>query len=134
MKYLCNEAEFNIHLATLKRLQDSDEDPRSNTDFLSVNLRTFSCAFVSIVPKSDSVESNIYETFNGCIVKWRGVRIMNMLEGIYMYMMKRLVNKVNMLQNTKERVICPMIEAKIEKGKLVARHWGKVNFGIGSRM
>ena len=37
-------------------------------------------------------------------------------------MMKHLVDKVEIFQNTKEKIICPRIASKIAKGKLVARH------------
>ncbi|CAN0840065.1 hypothetical protein LINGRAHAP2_LOCUS2730 [Linum grandiflorum] len=120
--YASNEAEFNIHRNELKRLQDSGDDPHCHTDFMNYEPTTFCRAFLSRGPKSDSVESKVCETFNGCIVKWRGLRIINMLEGIRTYMMGRLVTKVKLLKNTKETTLCPRIAAKIEKGKKVIRH------------
>ncbi|CAN0919233.1 hypothetical protein LINGRAHAP2_LOCUS31330, partial [Linum grandiflorum] len=96
--YASNEAEFKIHLNELKQIHNSGEDPNCATDFLNNDPTTFCRAFMSRVPKSDYVESNICETFNGCIVKWRGLRIINMLEGIRTYMMKRLVYRVKLFE------------------------------------
>ncbi|CAN0857802.1 hypothetical protein LINGRAHAP2_LOCUS6932 [Linum grandiflorum] len=119
--YSSNTPDFQVHLAELKRLQESGIDPGCYTDFLSQDPKTFCRAFLSRVPKSDSVESNICETFNACVVRFRCLRIINMLEGIRGYMMTHVVNKVKLFQTTTHRSICPRIAAKIEKCKAIAR-------------
>ncbi|CAN1172947.1 hypothetical protein LINPERHAP2_LOCUS30367 [Linum perenne] len=91
--YNCSEHECKLHLAELEHLQTSGEDPGCYDDFINQDYKTFTRAYVSRLPKCDSIESNICETFNGCIVKWRGLRIINMLEGIRGYVMGRLVSR-----------------------------------------
>ncbi|CAN1184742.1 hypothetical protein LINPERHAP2_LOCUS37152 [Linum perenne] len=120
--YASNEHEYNLHLAELKRLDESGVDPSCHSDFIAQDPTTFCRAFVSRVPKCDSIESNICETFNGCIVKWRSLRIINMLEGIRGYVMQRILDKVHMFRKNKDQTICPRIAAKLEKGKVVGRH------------
>ncbi|CAN1221845.1 hypothetical protein LINGRAPRIM_LOCUS415 [Linum grandiflorum] len=120
--YACNVADYKLHLKELKFIQESGDDPQAYTDFLKYDPKTFSRAFLSRDPKVDSIESNICETWNGCIVKWRGLRIINMLEGIRTYVMSRLVTKVRLFQNTTQRLLCPRIADKIERGKLLGRN------------
>ncbi|CAN1732468.1 hypothetical protein LINPERHAP1_LOCUS1640 [Linum perenne] len=83
--------------------------------------RSFCRAFMSSVPKCDSVESNICETFNSIIVKSRGFRIIDMLEEIRLYAMKRVVKKHKMFTRCKD-VICPRIRTIIEQSKIRARN------------
>ncbi|CAN1172265.1 hypothetical protein LINPERHAP2_LOCUS30076 [Linum perenne] len=120
--YICNVADYKYHLAELKSLQDSGDDPDCNTDFLKYDPKTFSRAFVSRVLKCDSTESNICETFNGCIVKFRCLRIINMLEGIQTYVMSRVVSKSKLLNSSDCRLLCPRIQEKLERSKVIARH------------
>ncbi|CAN1260072.1 hypothetical protein LINPERPRIM_LOCUS10318 [Linum perenne] len=120
--YSSNEHDYNQHMAELLRLQESGVDPNCYDDFLAQDPTTFCRAFVSRVPKCDSIESNICETFNGCIVKWRSLRIINMLEGIRGYLMHRILDKVHMFEKNKENLVCPRIARKLEKWKIVGRH------------
>ncbi|CAN1156141.1 hypothetical protein LINPERHAP2_LOCUS20779 [Linum perenne] len=120
--YSSNVADYNVHLAELKALQDSGDDPDCYNDFLKYDPKTFSRAYVSRVPKCDSIESNICETFNGCIVKYRGLRIINMLEGIRTYVMTRVVAKSKVLRSSDCRLLCPRIAEKLERGKVMARN------------
>ncbi|CAN1144657.1 hypothetical protein LINPERHAP2_LOCUS14220 [Linum perenne] len=120
--YASNRHEFKIHAATLKQLEESGEDPGAYSDFMKHSPMSFCRAYVSRTPKCDSIESNICETFNGCIVKWRGLHIINMLEGIRTYIMGRLVSKVQMLEKNRHKRLCPRILEKIEKGKLIGRN------------
>ncbi|CAN1184862.1 hypothetical protein LINPERHAP2_LOCUS37210 [Linum perenne] len=119
--YSSNVHDFKIHLAELEQLQTSGVDPGCFDDFKAQDYTTFSRAYVSRTPKCDSIESNICETFNGCIVKWRGLRILNMLEGIRGYMMSRIVNKVKMFDKHSAAMLCPRVSEKTEKGKLLGR-------------
>ncbi|CAN1135649.1 hypothetical protein LINPERHAP2_LOCUS8965 [Linum perenne] len=120
--YSSNVHEYNLHLDELKQLDESGVDPSCYSDFLAQDPTTFCRAFISRVPKCDSIESNICETFNGCIVKWRSLRIINMLEGIRGYVMQRILDKVHMFEKNKDYSICPRIATKLEKGKIVGRH------------
>ncbi|CAN0928883.1 hypothetical protein LINGRAHAP2_LOCUS36727 [Linum grandiflorum] len=120
--YACNKPDHLFHLNELKRIEDSGEDLNAYSDFVKNDVATFCRAFVSRGPKCDSIESNICETWNGCIVKWRALKIINLLEGIRTYVMSRLVQKVILFQTTTERLLCPRIAQKIEKGKLFSRN------------
>ncbi|CAN1190096.1 hypothetical protein LINPERHAP2_LOCUS40278 [Linum perenne] len=120
--YSCNVPDYKCHLVELKELQDSGEDPDCYTDFLTYDSKTFSRTYVSRVSKCDSIESNICETFNRCIVKYRGLSIINMVEGIRNYVMNRVVSKAKMLNSSDYRLLCPRIAEKIERGKVVARY------------
>ncbi|CAN1149354.1 hypothetical protein LINPERHAP2_LOCUS16975 [Linum perenne] len=80
--YSSNLHEYHIHDAELRKLDQSGVDPGCYLDFLRADPTTFCRAYVSRLPKCDSIDSNIYETFNDCIVRWRSLRIINMLEGI----------------------------------------------------
>ncbi|CAN1146154.1 hypothetical protein LINPERPRIM_LOCUS6794 [Linum perenne] len=88
---------------------------------MSQDPKTFCRAFMSTVPKCDSVESNICETFNNVIVKCRGRRVIEMLEEIRLYTMKRVVKKHKMFTRCKD-VICPRIRTMIEEAKIRARN------------
>ncbi|CAL1400583.1 unnamed protein product [Linum trigynum] len=90
------------------------------TNFMNTEPRSFCRAFLSTLPKCDSVESNICETWNGVIVKYRGMRIIDMLEGIRGYVMDRVVVKYEMMLNCTD-MLCPRIRKRIEKEKEVAR-------------
>ncbi|CAN1130544.1 hypothetical protein LINPERHAP2_LOCUS5884 [Linum perenne] len=120
--YASNLHEYHIHLQELLSLEQSGVDPDCHIDFLRADPTAFCRAYVSRLPKVDSIESNICETFNGCIVRWRGLRIINMLEGIRGYIMQRILDKVHMFDKNKEDLLCPRIKAKIEKGKIIGRN------------
>ncbi|CAN1173994.1 hypothetical protein LINPERHAP2_LOCUS31014 [Linum perenne] len=83
--------------------------------------KTFCRAFLSSVPKCDSVESNICETFNSIILKSRGRRIIDMLEEIRLYAMKRVVKKHKMFMRCTD-FICPRIRTIVENAKIRARN------------
>ncbi|CAN1147051.1 hypothetical protein LINPERHAP2_LOCUS15636 [Linum perenne] len=121
--YSCNEHECKLHLAELKHLLTSGEDPGCYDDFINQDYKTFTRAYVSRLPKCDSIESNICETFNGCIVKCKGFRMINMFDWIRGYVMGRLVSRNKlMFEKLKWDRLCPRIVAKMEKLKLVAKH------------
>ncbi|CAL1380860.1 unnamed protein product [Linum trigynum] len=90
------------------------------TDFMVAEPRFFCQAFMSTMSKCDSVESNIRETLNGTIVKYRGLRIIDMLEGIRLYMMDRFVIRYNLLMNSPD-MLCPRIRKRVEKEKEFSR-------------
>ncbi|CAN1222519.1 hypothetical protein LINGRAPRIM_LOCUS597 [Linum grandiflorum] len=61
--YYCNIPDYKLHIAELKKLQELGDDPNALTDFMKYDPKTFNRAYISRVPKCDSVESNICETF-----------------------------------------------------------------------
>ncbi|CAN1144827.1 hypothetical protein LINPERHAP2_LOCUS14329 [Linum perenne] len=72
--YSSSEAAWNNHCKELGLLEASDTKGKKPLhDFMLQEPKTFYRVFLSPVPKCDSVESNIYETFRGIIVKCRVV-------------------------------------------------------------
>ncbi|CAL1378233.1 unnamed protein product [Linum trigynum] len=106
--------------AELEEIEGNDPLSTPFKDFMDQEPRYFCRSFLSHLPKCDSVESNICETWNGTIVKYRGMRIIDMLEGIRGYMMDRVVIKFNLLSATTD-LLCPRIRKKVEKEKEFAR-------------
>ncbi|CAN1184928.1 hypothetical protein LINPERHAP2_LOCUS37249 [Linum perenne] len=120
--YACNESDWNAHCKDLEELEAANTDGKKPLrDFMVQNPKTFCRAFLSAVPKCDSVESNICETFNGVIVRCRNFRIIEMLEAIRLYVMKRVVKKHKMFKRCRD-TICPRIRQIIESGKIRARN------------
>ncbi|CAN1317729.1 hypothetical protein LINPERPRIM_LOCUS30539 [Linum perenne] len=120
--YSCNETDWDNHCKELQQLEAANTDGKKPLqDFMVQNPKTFCRAFLSDVPKCDSVESNICETFNGVIVKCRMFRIIEMLEEIRLYVMKRIV-KINKMFKRIKDTLCPRIREIIERGKIYARN------------
>ncbi|CAL1390237.1 unnamed protein product [Linum trigynum] len=118
--YACNEPDWKKATCEMEEIQGNGSDSTPYTDFMAAEPTKFCRAFLSTVPKCDSVESNICETWNGSIVKYRGFRIIDMLEGIRGYMMVRVVIKHKMLMDTTDE-LCPRIRKRLEKDKEFAR-------------
>ncbi|XP_057803697.1 uncharacterized protein LOC131019029 [Salvia miltiorrhiza] len=90
-------------------------------DFIGREVSKFCKAFLSFNPKSDMVDNNISETFNGWILSARGKHLIHMMEEIRTSIMVRQVKKLhNMAEITYK--ICPMINKKLEKLKYEARN------------
>ncbi|CAN1800060.1 hypothetical protein LINPERHAP1_LOCUS22370, partial [Linum perenne] len=68
----------------------------------------------------DSVESNVCESFNNAITRFRDLRIIKLLEGIRTYIMVRMVDQHKAFAAMKD-VICPTILEQIEWTKIQAR-------------
>ncbi|XP_074283214.1 uncharacterized protein LOC141607763 [Silene latifolia] len=69
--------------------------------------------------KSDTITSNLAETFNGWIINARTKHLIYMLEDIRVLLMQRLVKKRQEMEKSNSQ-ICPRIKAKLEKEKLEA--------------
>ncbi|CAN1848533.1 hypothetical protein LINPERHAP1_LOCUS38969 [Linum perenne] len=120
--YSSNEADWGRRMQVLEILENDETGTKKPyQDFLKQDPKTFCRAFMSTVPKCDSVESNICETFNSIILKCRGRRIIDMLEEIRLYAMKRVVKKQKLFTRCID-VICPRIRTIIENAKIRARN------------
>ncbi|CAL1371662.1 unnamed protein product [Linum trigynum] len=80
--YACNEVDWKKATAELEEIEGNDPLSTPFKDLMDQEPRYFCRSFLSHLPKCDSVESNICETWNGMIVKYRGMRMIDMLEGI----------------------------------------------------
>ncbi|CAL1387920.1 unnamed protein product [Linum trigynum] len=118
--YACNENDWKKATKEMETIEGTELGSTPFTDFMAAEPRSFCRAFMSTMSKCDSVERNICETFNGTIVKYRGLRIIDMLEGIRLYMMDRFVIKYNILMDTPD-MLCPRIRKRVEKVKEFAR-------------
>ncbi|CAN1756292.1 hypothetical protein LINPERHAP1_LOCUS6086, partial [Linum perenne] len=108
------------HANRLKQLQDDGTDRKAYDDFIKQEPKRFCRAFLSTAAKSDSVESNVYESFNNAITKFRDLRIIKLLEGIRTYVMVRMVEQHKAFAAMRD-VICPTILEQIEWTKIGAR-------------
>ena len=75
---------------------------------------------LSLLPKSDTIDNNVCETFNGYIVKARGRPIIDMLEDIRESLMERMHQKLNEISKVTD-TICPRIRSKLEEVKYNSR-------------
>ncbi|CAN1782361.1 hypothetical protein LINPERHAP1_LOCUS15779 [Linum perenne] len=120
--YTCNQSAWRNKMEVLQILENDETGTKKPCkDFLDQDPKTFCRAFMSSVPKCDSVESNICETFNSVIVKCRGRRILDMLEEIRLYAMKRVVKKHKLFARCTD-VICPRIRTILENAKIRSRN------------
>ncbi|CAN1815792.1 hypothetical protein LINPERHAP1_LOCUS27564, partial [Linum perenne] len=108
------------HAKSLKDIQDDGTDRKAYDDFVRQDPKRFCRAFLSHAAKSDSVESNVCESFNNSITKFRDLRIIKMLEGIRSYIMVRVVDQHKSFATMRD-VICPSILEQIEWTKIAAR-------------
>ena len=66
--------------------------------------------------KCDDIDNNICETFNGVILKARCKPIISMLEKIRVYVMKRIILKIQYVSKWKTDY-APKIVEKMEKSR-----------------
>ncbi|CAL1393142.1 unnamed protein product [Linum trigynum] len=118
--YACNEVHWNRATAELEAIEKSGDGSTPYTDFMAAEPRRFCRAFLRCYSKCDSVESNVCETWNGCIVKYKGLRTVDMLEGIRQYMMDRVVLKSEMFAKCTD-TLPPRIRKRVEREKEEAR-------------
>ncbi|CAN1823399.1 hypothetical protein LINPERHAP1_LOCUS30362 [Linum perenne] len=118
--YSSNQVEFEKHAKRLKEIQDDGTDRKAYDDFVRQEPKRFCRAFLSTTAKSDSVESNVCESFNNAITKFRDLRIIKLLEGIRTYAMVRMVDQHKAFAAMRD-VICPSILEQIEWTKIQAR-------------
>ncbi|CAN1780354.1 hypothetical protein LINPERHAP1_LOCUS15067 [Linum perenne] len=110
--YSSNQVEFDKHAKRLKEIQDDGTDRKAYDDFVRQEPKRFCRAFHSTNAKSDSVESNVCESFNNAITKFRELRIIKLLEGIRTYAMVRMVDQHKAFAAMRD-VICPSILEQI---------------------
>jgi len=120
--YANSAADYNKTINELKTFHESGDAAGCLDDFIAQDPKTFCRAFLSRTPISDSIENNVCETFNGCIVKYRGLCILKMLEETRCYMMQRIVNKHNQYSNGGNGFqLCPRIKIRVERTKFGCR-------------
>ncbi|XP_057802919.1 uncharacterized protein LOC131018211 [Salvia miltiorrhiza] len=107
--YATFEAEFKLAVQDLM-----DESPPAFEDFMARDTSKFCKAFISTHPKSDSVDNNISECFNGYILNARGKHVIHMLEEIRSSLMVRQVEKFKNMSSVKGR-LTPNIAKLLEK-------------------
>ncbi|CAL1377141.1 unnamed protein product [Linum trigynum] len=76
--------------------------------------------FMKTFSKSDSVESNICESFNNWILRFWSLRSISMLEGIRVSIMTRIAKNKRMMNQWKD-VFSPVVKGKLVKAKHEAR-------------
>ncbi|XP_057779416.1 uncharacterized protein LOC130997994 [Salvia miltiorrhiza] len=101
--------KYNTHLLEMKR-----ESIDAFEDFVSRDTSRFCKAFISTTMKSDMIDNNISETFNGYILNARGKHVIHMLEEIRSNLMVRQVKKRDQMLSVTD-TICPNIRKKLEK-------------------
>ncbi|XP_057791287.1 uncharacterized protein LOC131008423 [Salvia miltiorrhiza] len=82
--YATHEADFKLAVQAMK-----EESVAAYEDFMARDTKKFCKAFISTNPKSDSVDNNISECFNGYILNVRGKHVIHMLEEIRSSLMVR---------------------------------------------
>ncbi|WOL04811.1 hypothetical protein Cni_G13533 [Canna indica] len=123
------EAQFNEHMYEMKVLSQVAHD-----DFIKIGSDKF-CRFkISTLPKCVIIDNNMSEYFNGYISRARNRLLIDMLEDIRMTIMKRIVEKREMIMKS-DNTICPKIREKIEEKKVVsgfciATHAGYKKFEV----
>ncbi|CAN1729108.1 hypothetical protein LINPERHAP1_LOCUS503 [Linum perenne] len=118
--YSSNTVEYEKHAKVIKELQDNGTDKKAYDDFIKQEPKRFCRAFLSTACKSDSVESNLCESFNNAITRFRDLRIIKLLEGIRSYIMVRIVEQHKAFAALKDS-ICPSILEQIEWTKIESR-------------
>ncbi|KAL2928614.1 RAP domain-containing protein chloroplastic, partial [Bienertia sinuspersici] len=106
-----NMADFNDALEDMGKVNSQSVDA-----FKSYNPRLFCRAFMNTDMKVDVIVNNLAETFNGYIISARTKHLLYMLEEIRTALMQRLAMK-NMEMEKTTTLICPRIQAKLEKAK-----------------
>ncbi|KAL2899172.1 Endoplasmic reticulum protein SC65, partial [Bienertia sinuspersici] len=106
-----NMADFNDAQEDMGKVNSQSVDA-----FKSYNPRLFCRAFMNTDMKVDVIVNNLAETFNGYIITARTKHLLYMLEEIRTILMQRLATKkMEVEKNT--TMICPRIQAKLEKAK-----------------
>lgn len=96
-----NPAALQHALAEMKEV-----DEAAYNNFVERETHRFCKAYISDVPKSDMINNNVTETFNGYIVKARAKHIIDMLEDIRCALMIRMYEKYTDACSLRER-LCP---------------------------
>ncbi|CAH9133748.1 unnamed protein product [Cuscuta epithymum] len=110
-----NKADFEEAIQELKGVT-----PRGADDLLKQNPKVFCRSFFPADSKCDVVVNNMAETFNGYILKARGLHIIDMLDTIMTLLMERMVTKQGLMEGKEINDICPRVKVKLEEEKVKA--------------
>ncbi|XP_030468735.2 uncharacterized protein LOC115687352 [Syzygium oleosum] len=110
------EADFDLTMADLKM-----ECPEGYEDFMRQGPKHFCRAFIKTGTNCDLVANNLCKTFNGCFWLPRERPILEMLEGIRIKLMKRMLERSQLMVDQTDP-ICPRIRMELEKTKLESRN------------
>ncbi|KAI3426542.1 uncharacterized protein J3R85_009899 [Psidium guajava] len=97
------------------------ECPKGYDDFMRQGPEHFCKAFIKTGTNCDSVDNNLCETFKEYIWLPRERPILEMLEGIRIMLMERMVES-SWLMVDQTDPICPSIRMKLDKTKLESRY------------
>lgn len=112
----CNESQYAYKLNQLKA-----ESVQAYNDFMSKCPQAFCKSLISITSKSDMIENNICETFNGYILKSRDKPLIEMLEAIRTHLMMRIWN-ISQQLSAKNDLLCKNVTKKLEKLKKLVKY------------
>ncbi|CAL1413483.1 unnamed protein product [Linum trigynum] len=118
--YAFNVPEYETATTKMEAFQNAQAVMTPFSDFMEQDPKSFCRAFLSRLPKSDFVESNICESWNNVIVKAREYRIIAMLEAIRGYIMVQMRKKRKKFEKM-QSVICPAVMSTITVEDLKAR-------------
>ena len=99
--YATWQAQYEKELEELRAI-----DEATAISFMSKDKNVFCRAFISTLPKCESVDNNMAETFNGWICRARTMPIIEMLEEIRTALMERMKLKTDMIADTTDE-LCP---------------------------
>ncbi|XP_057769544.1 uncharacterized protein LOC130989579 [Salvia miltiorrhiza] len=114
--YATFEAEIKLAVQEMK-----EESMAAFEDFMGRDTSKFCKAFISTHPKSDSVDNNISECFNGYILNARGKHVIHMLEEIRSSLMVRQVQKFKTMSAVKGK-LTPNVSKLLEKNLMVSAY------------
>ncbi|KAL8525864.1 hypothetical protein ACS0TY_015193 [Phlomoides rotata] len=108
-------AAYNTNLQEMRA-----ENEAAYHAFLEREPQNFCKAFIPIMPRSDMIDNNVSESFNGYIVQARAKHIIDMLESIRTDLMERQHKNLHGMSGVIDKV-CPRIRKKIESTKHASR-------------
>ncbi|XP_050238213.1 uncharacterized protein LOC126687699 [Mercurialis annua] len=97
-----------------------EENGAAHADIIRRDLKKFCKLYMSTRPKSDMIDNNVCETFNGYIVKARAMHIIEMLEEIRCALMRRFHTKLTAMSGVTDS-ICPRIRQRLEVIRYTSR-------------
>ncbi|WOL00776.1 hypothetical protein Cni_G09489 [Canna indica] len=114
------EAQFNEHMYEMKVLSQVAHD-----DFIKIGSNKF-CRFkISTLPKCEIIDNNMFECFNGYILRAKNRLLIDMLEDIRRTIMKTMAEKRETIMKSDD-TICPKIRKNVEENKIV--RWRLVHY------
>ncbi|XP_057806198.1 uncharacterized protein LOC131021127 [Salvia miltiorrhiza] len=89
------------------------ENAAAFEDFITRDMEKFCKAYFSNTPKTDVLDNNISETFNGFIFNARGKHIIHICEEIRTSLMCRKVKKLTSVKDSADN-LCPNVRKKLK--------------------